>query len=356
MLLCKQFCTTDKYATQTIGCNYICSMSAENIINNWKKGNFKPICWLEGEESYFIDKVMHYAEHQILNESEAGFNLSIFYGKDADWADIINACRRYPMFAEKQVVLLKEAQQMRELKRLEPYFENPLASTILVVSHKEKKVDGREKFGKLAKKYDYFLSEKIREYKLGEWVQGMIASHQLEITSQGLTMLVDHIGNDLSRMENEVEKLAINLAGRKKITEDDIEKYIGISKEFNAFELQDALAQKNMLKAIRIIQYFEANPKAAPIQLILPTLYSYFSKVYSIFGMQDRSESKVAGLFGNNSFAARQALQAMKSYQFDGIERILLLLHAYNLKAVGVNNSGTEDAGLLKELVIKIMS
>jgi DNA polymerase-3 subunit delta len=331
-------------------------MSAEKILSDWKKGNFKPICWLEGEESYFIDQVMHYAEHKILTESEASFNLTIFYGKDADWADIINACRRYPMFAERQVVLLKEAQHMRELPKLQGYIENPLSTTVFVVSHKEKKVDGRDKFGKLVKKYDYFLSEKVRDYKLNEWVQGMIAGHQLDITPTGLTLLVDHIGNDLSRLENEVEKLAINLAGRKKITEDDIEKYIGISKEYNSFELQDALAQKNISKAIRIIQYFSANPKAAPIQLILPTLYNYFSKVYSIFGMADKSEKAVAALFYNNSFAAKQALQTMKNYQYEGIERILLLLHSYNLRSVGVNDSNTNDAGLLKELVIKMMS
>jgi DNA polymerase-3 subunit delta len=330
-------------------------MSAEKIIGDWKKGVFKPICWLEGEESYFIDQVMHYAEHKILTESEAGFNLTIFYGKDADWTDIINACRRYPMFAERQVVLLKEAQHMRELKRLEGYLENPLPSTVFVVSHKEKKVDGRDKFGKLVKKYDYFLSEKVKDYKLNEWVQGMIMQQKLEITPTGLTLLVDHIGNDLSRLENEVEKLAINLAGRKKITEDDIEKYIGISKEFNSFELQDALAQKNMAKAIRIIRYFEANPKAAPIQVILPTLYNYFSKVYAIFGMADKSERAVTGLFYNNSFAAKQALQTMKNYEYSGIERILLLLHSYNLRSVGVNDSNTSDAGLLKELIVKMM-
>ncbi len=331
-------------------------MSSEKIISEFKKQNFKSIYWLEGEEAYFIDQVIEYAEHKILTEAEAGFNLTIFYGKDANWADVVNACRRYPMFAERQVVLLKEAQQMKDLDKLEGYLEKPLSSTIFIVAYKEKKLDGRGKMAKLVKKHEYFYSEKVKDYKLNEWVMGMIKNHSLDINPKALALLVDHIGNDLNRIQNEVEKLAVNLAGRKTINEDDIEKYIGISKEFNAFELQDALARKDMPKAIRIIRYFEANPKAAPIQLILPTLYNYFSKVYSTFGLTDKSEKGVAALFYNNSFAAKQAMQTASNYGYQGVEKTLLLLHHYNLRSVGVKDANTGDAGLMKELVIKMMS
>jgi DNA polymerase III subunit delta len=330
-------------------------MSVQKIMTEWKKKTFKSVYWFEGEESYFIDLLTDYAEHHILSASEAEFNLTVFYGKDADWTAVINACRRYPMFAEKQVVLLKEAQQMKDIDRLEGYVQNPLPSTVFVVAYKEKKLDGRGSFSKLLKKGGYLLSEKIKEYQLAEWAAEMIAQKGLSISQKGLMLIVDHIGNDLSRLQNEVEKLTINLKGRKNITEDDIEEFIGISKEFNVFELQDAVAKKDLSKAIRIIQYFSANPKAGPIQLILPTFYNYFSKVYAIAGMEDKSEQNIKSLFYNNSFAAKQALQTNAAYGFKGIEKTLLLLHTYNLRSVGVNDSGTEDADLLKELVIKMM-
>jgi len=256
-------------------------MSAEKIINEWKKGTYKPIYWLEGDEPFFIDQVANYAEHHILSESEASFNLTIFYGKDADWAAVVNACMRYPMFAGRQVVLLKEAQQMRDIEKLEGYVDNPLASTIFVVSYKEKKVDGRSKLAKLLKQKAEMLStKKMYDSQLPEWANQMVQQHGLTISQKALFLLVDHIGNDLSRIQNEIEKLAVNLGTRKNITEDDIENYIGVSKEFNVFELQDAIARKELSKAIRIIQYFEANPKAAPIQMILPALYNLCCMVF----------------------------------------------------------------------------
>jgi DNA polymerase-3 subunit delta len=330
-------------------------MSVEKILNDWKNKKFRPVYWLEGEEDFYIDQVMNYAEHSILSESEAGFNLTVFYGKDAAWPEVVNACMRYPMFAERQVVLLKEAQQMRDLDKLEPYIENPLGSTIFVVSYKEKKVDGRSRLAKILKEKGELLStKKMYENQLPEWVNGLVESKGYSITSKALMLLVEHIGNDLSRINNEIDKLAVNLSERKKISEDDIEKYIGVSKEYNVFELQDALAKKDLLKAIRIIQYFEGNPKAAPIQLVLPSIYNYFAKVFSIFGMPDKSENAIKSLFYNNIFAARQALETMRNYGYEGVEKTLLLLHHYNLKSVGVNDNGTPDASLLKELAVKM--
>ncbi|HWB28135.1 MAG TPA: DNA polymerase III subunit delta [Chitinophagaceae bacterium] len=331
-------------------------MSAEKIINDWKRKAFRPVYWLEGEEPYFIDQVIDYAEHHILSESEAGFNLTIFYGRDADWATVLNACRRYPMFAERQVILLKEAQHMRDIEKLEPYIENPLSSTVLVVAYKEKKVDGRSKFSKLLRdKGEVFSTKKLYDNQLPEWVNQMVQQHGLGINQKALMLVVDHIGNDLSRLQNEIEKLAVNLKGRKTITEEDVEEFIGISKEFNVFELQDAIAAKNLPKAVRIIQYFKSNPKAGPIQFILPTLYGYFSKIYSIFGMGNQAESTFLSVF-RNPFAAKTAMQAMNAYGYNGIEKIILLLHTYNLRSIGINDAGTEDADLMKELVVKIMS
>ena len=332
-------------------------MSHEKIIAEWKKKVFKPFYWLEGEEDYFIDKVMDYAEHNILSEAETGFNRTVFYGKDATWPDVINACRRYPMSSERQVVLLKEAQQMRDIEKLESYIESPLGSTILVVSYKEKKVDGRTKFAKLLKERGVLLStKKIYENQLPQWTEEMVHSHGYEISRKALMLLVDHIGNDLNRIENEIEKILVNLGKRKTINEDDIEEFIGISKEFNVFEFQNALATKDLPRCIRIVQYFEANPKAAPIQLILPSLYSFFSKLYMIHGLSSRDEKTVAASIGVNPFFVKDYLQAVKAYSFPEVERAILLLHQYNLRSIGVSDIGTEDASLLKEMVYKIIA
>ena len=332
-------------------------MPVERIIAEWQKGVFKPVYWLEGEEEYFIDKVINYAEHHILSENEASFNLSIFYGRDAAWADIINACRRYPMFAERQVVLLKEAQQMRDIDKLEAYVENPLHSTVFVVSYKNKKVDGRTKFARLLKEKGVLIStKKIYDNQLPEWIHELVESKGLSISAKGLALLADHIGNDLTRIENEVEKMMVNLGKRKTITEEDIEEFVGVSKEFNVFELQSALAKKDLSKAIRIIQYFEANPKAAPIQLILPSLYGFFSKVFMVFGANTMDEKAIATAIGVNPFFSKDYLQAARMYKYEEVENALLLLHNYNLKSIGVNDAGTEDASLLKEMVIKMIA
>jgi DNA polymerase-3 subunit delta len=330
-------------------------MPVKKIIAEWKKKVFKPVYWLEGDEEYFIDKAINYAEHNILEEHESAFNLSIFYGRDANWADIINTCRRYPMFAERQVVLLKEAQQMRDIEKLEAYVENPLQSTVFVVSYKNKKVDGRTKFARLLKEKGVLVStKKMYDNQVPEWTQELIQSKGLSISPRGLALLVDHIGNDLTRIENEIEKLSLNLGKRKAITEEDIEEFVGVSKEFNIFELQSALAKKDLSKAIRIIQYFEANPRVAPVQLVIPSLYGFFSKVFMVFGAGAIEEKSVAAAIGVNPFFIKDYMQAAKMYDYKGTENALLLLHNYNLKAIGVNNAGTEDASLLKELVVKM--
>jgi DNA polymerase III subunit delta len=332
-------------------------MTTDKILNEWKKKNFKPVYLFEGDESYFIDLLTDYAETKILTESEASFNLTVFYGKDANWVDIINASRRYPMFADRQVVIVKEAQQMRDLEKLAQYVEKPLASTVFIISHKEKKLDGRTSLAKLIKdKGEIVSTKKMYENQLPEWANDLVQSKGYSISPKALAILIDHIGNDLSRIENEINKVLVNLGDRRNITEDDIEQFVGISKEYNPFELQSALAKRNLSKAIQIINYFEANPKAAPIQLILPTLYNLFSKTYMIFGQNASDDKLVATNIGVNPFFVKDYMLTAKNYGFNGTENALILLHHYNLRSVGVNDSGTSDASLLKEMVVKIMS
>jgi DNA polymerase-3 subunit delta len=331
-------------------------MSVEKILQQWKNKQFRPVYWLEGEEPYFIDVLLDYAENKLLTPAEAEFNLSIFYGKDADVSDIINACRRYPMLAERQVVILREAQMMRDAEALLPYIEKPQPSTVLVVAYKDKKLDGRKQLAKvIAKSAELLSTKKLYENQLPAWVEQMVEAQGLSIEPRAQEMLVNHIGNDLSRLYNETVKLAVNLGGRKKITADDIEEFIGVSKEFNVFELQAAFGKKNLSKTMQIIQYFDANPKAGPIQMILPALFNFFSKVYMLYAMRGADPQNVANHLGIKPYFLKDYQESSQRYTYDQIERALLLLHQYNLRMVGIGDAGSTDADLMKELAVKIM-
>jgi DNA polymerase-3 subunit delta len=330
-------------------------MSYEKILADWQKKVFKPIYWLEGEETYYIDHLMQYAESNLLSETEKEFNLTILYGRDTDWAQLINACRRYPMFADKQVVLLKEAQQMKDIEKLEAYIENPSNATILIVGYKEKKLDGRLKLAKLLKqKHELLTTRRLYENELPAWVKQTAQSLGYSIQPKALGLLVDAIGNDLSRLYNEIEKLTLNLKGKKEITDDDVETYVGISKEFNVFELQSAIAHKNMAKAIKIIQYFDANPKAGPLQLVLPAIHNFFCRVLMLHA-EGSSKNPATIIGSNHPTAIADHMAAVKNYSHQKTQQILLLLHEYNLKSIGINDAGSSGADLLKELTAKII-
>jgi len=331
-------------------------MSVEKIIGGWKKKSFKPVYWLEGEEEYYIDQVMDFAEMHLMPAAEAEFNLTVFYGRDADWTTVINACRRYPMFADKQVVLIKEAQQMKEIDKLEAYIASPLETTILVVGYKAKGVDKRTKLYKtLQSNAEVLTTKKIPEGKMQEWIIELAKTKGYKIQPKSAALLEEHIGNDLSRIVNEIDKLSVNLQLKDTIDEDDIEKYIGISKEYNVFELQAAIAKKDLAGCIKIINYFEANPKAAAIQMVLPALYAYFSKIYAVYGLKDKSDTVLRPMFYFNPVSLAQAKDAMKNYGYPGIEKMLLLLHHYNLKSIGIGDTGSSGAMLMKEMVVKMM-
>lgn len=330
-------------------------MTSQKVLESWKKNQFQPVYWFEGEEDYFIDELVVYAEKHILSPDEAGFNLTVFYGKDANWTEVLNTCRRYPVFAEKQVVILKEAQQMRDLDKLEPYLANPVPSTIFVASHKGKALDGRTKLAQTIKKKGVLLQfKKIYENQLPQWTVSLVESKGFQIDNRALILLVNHVGNDLARIANEIDKLALNISG-KTITPQDIETYIGISKEFNAYELQDALATKDLKRAVQIINYFSANPKAAPLPLLFIVLYSFFTKMLLIKQLPVADKSSIRGMFYNNPVLIDQALVCHKKYSFEQLEQAILILHEYNLKMVGVN-SKIDDSEILKEMVFKTIA
>lgn len=332
-------------------------MTPEKIIADLKKGKYTPVYWLEGEEDYFIDQVIQFAEHGILSETDAAFNLTVFYGRDTNWPDVINACRRYPMFAEKQVVIIKEAQDLKGIEKLEGYVENSLASTLLFVAYKGKKVDGRTRLAKLLKEKAVLMStKKVYDSALPEWTSELVKAKGYSITKKGLFLLIDHIGNDLNRLSNEIDKLALNLKDSKQITEDDIEKFVGVSKEFNVFELQQAIAQRDLYKAVRIVQYFGSNPKAAPLQLIFPSLYNFFSKVQVVHTVPSKDEKTVASAIGVHSYFVKDYISTSTRFNYSEIEKLLLLLYEYNLRNLGVNDGGTDDSELLKEMVVKMIA
>ena len=292
-------------------------MTPEKIIGDLRKGQFKPVYWLEGDENYFIDQVVDFAEHEILSEAEVGFNLTVFYGRDTAWPDVINACRRYPMFSEKQVVIIKEAQDLKGIDKLEAYVEKPLPSTLLFVAYKDKKVDGRTKLAKLLKdKAVLMTTKKMYDNALPEWTNELVKEKGFSITKKALFLLIDHIGNDLARLSNEIDKLALNLKDRSQISEDDIEKFVGVSKEFNVFELQQAIAQRDLYKAIRIVQYFGSNPKAAPLQLVFPSLYNFFSKVQVVYSVSSRDEKTVASAIGVNAWFVKDYISTTTKFSY----------------------------------------
>jgi len=331
-------------------------MKLENILVDLKKRKFKPVYWLEGDEDFFIDVIINYAEHNILSEGEAGFNKTVFYGRDADWPSVINACRRYPMFSDFQVVIIKEAQAMRDIDKLESYITKPLESTLLFVAYKGKKIDGRTKLAKVLKDKCVFLStKKLYENELPDWTSQLVKLKGYSITNKALFLLIDHIGNDLSRINNEIDKLILNIGSTNNITEDDIEKYVGISKEYNVFELQDALAKKDAYKAIRIAQYFENNPKAAPLPYIFPSLYSFFSKLQMLYTTPPTGDKALAILIGVPEFKLKDYKQATNRYSLQSVEKNILLLNHYNLKNVGVGDVGTSEGQLLKEMLVKML-
>lgn len=331
-------------------------MPAEKIISDWKKGATHPVYWLEGEESFHIDKITNAAEHTLLTPEESSFNYTVFYGKDSKADEIINACRRYPMFAERQVVVLKEGQHLKDIERLETYVSNPLETTIFIVAFKDKKLDGRSKLAKVLKSRAVIVTtKKLYDNELPDWTSQIVRERGLEIQAKALHMIVDHIGNDLQRIENEIDKISINLKGRKAITEDDIEEFVGVSKEFNIFELQSSIAARDLQGTLRILNYFDSNPKAAPIQLIFPILYAFFSKLYIAFTASSRDEYGIAAALGLKPYFAKQYIGAMQRYSFADVERVLIELHEANLKSLGVSRADTDDISILKEFVFKII-
>jgi len=339
-------------------------MSADDIIKDLKNRKFKPLYLLHGDEPYYIDLVGNYVEHKVLSDAEKGFNQTVLYGKDTDIMTVLNAAKRYPMMADYQVVLVKEAQDMKwgkdddDKKSINPllsYLESPLPSTILVFCYKYGKFDKRKKTYKAIEKNGLvFESAALYDNKVPGWIEGFINDKGYGISHPATMMLAEYLGNDLSKIANELEKLMLNVSAGQEITLELVQNNIGISKEYNVFELQTALGKKDVFKVNQIVNYFEANPKANPIVLVLGNLNNYFSKVLAYHYVKDRSPQNLARELGVNPFFIKDYEQAARSYDYGKTMRIISYLREYDLKSKGVE-SNAEDGALMKELMYKIL-
>jgi len=346
--------------------------SYDQIISDLKNKVYSPIYFLSGKESFYIDKITDYIEKNILDDLEKEFNQTVFYGIDTDLDTIISTAKRFPMMASHQVVIIKEAQNIKNIKKLidykkddkkssdldliNSYFENPLNSTILVFCYKYDTLDKRKSFVKtLDNKHVLFESEEIKDYKIPEWIESYVKSENLLISPRTAIILGEYLGNDLSKISNEINKLKLNIPANSEITAAKIEEFIGISKDFNIFELQSAIGTKNVFKAFQIVNHFNSNPKENPFPLTIQMLYKYFTQILMLYSVANKSPNEKAAALGIKPFFLKDFETAMRHYSLKKIHRIFTYLRDYDMKSKGVDNISVNEGELLKEMIFKIM-
>lgn len=330
----------------------------EEIARDLKNRIYKPVYYLMGEESYYIDRISEYIAQTVLNENEKEFNQTILYGADTDIATIINAAKRYPMMSKYQVVIVKEAQGVKNIDELSYYLQKPLESTILVLCHKHGVLDRRKKMAAEIEKVGVlFESKKIKDAQLVGFITSYLKRKSIEIEPKASEMMAEFVGTDLSRMAGELEKLIITLPkGQKRITPEQIEQNIGISKDYNNYELRNALIIKDVFKANQIIKYFEENPKTNPLQMTLSVLFNFFSNLMLAYYAPEKSEQGIAAQLGLKSpWQSKDYLAAMRKYSGVKVMQIIGEIRYCDAKSKGVGNSSLGDGELLWELVYKIL-
>ena len=329
----------------------------DQIISDLKKRIFKPVYFLAGEEPYYIDIITDYIEQYVLPESERSFNQMVLYGEDTTVNNIIEISRRYPMMTTHQVVIVKEAQVLKKIEDLIIYVEKPLLSTILVINYKYKVLDKRTKLVKLLDSQGvYFESNRLRDYQVPAWIDRFLMTQGIKSDPSVSAMLTEYLGNDLHKIANELNKLLITLPpGKPVITTGLIEKNIGISKDYNNFELQKAIGERNILKANMIVHYFNANPKDNPVTLTIASLFSYFSKLLTWHYLTDKSKNNAAAALKVNPYFVRDYEAAASKYNVTETLKAISLLRIFDMKSKGFGDMGSEPGDLLKELVYKIL-
>ena len=328
------------------------------IVNDIKSGNSKPIYFLMGEEPYYIDQISNFIEKNVLTNDEKEFNQTVLYGRDAAIEDIIGTAKRYPMMANKQVVIVKEAQDLiKTIDKLESYAESPMPSTVLVFCYKYKVLDKRKKLVKLlAKNGLVYESKKLYENQVGLWITRVLQGKGFTIEPKANAMLVEFLGTDLSKINNELEKLQIILPKGSVITAKNIEDNIGFSKDFNVFELRKAIGQRNQLKAYQIANYFAENPKDNPTVVTTSLVFSFFIQVLKYHGLKDKNPKNVAAVLGVSPFFLSDYDVALRNYPMRKVSQIIASLRVVDIKSKGVGANALPNSDLLKEMLFSIFN
>lgn len=331
---------------------------ARQIVNEIQKGNIKPLYFLMGEEPYYIDKISDFISENILTEEERGFNQMHIYGRDTSIDEIVSNAKRYPMMAERQVVIVKEAQDLsRSIEKLADYAENPQPTTVLVICYKYKKIDKRKKLYKaIAKTGLIFEGKRLYENQVGDWIIKTLKSRDYTISPKAAQMLVEFLGTDLGKIDNELQKLQLICPVGTSISPEIIEENIGISKDFNNFELRNAIGERDSLKAHRIANYFAQNPKDNPLVMTISLLFSYFSQILQYHGLSDKSKGSVAKQLKVNPYFVSDYAIAARNYPMKKVSRAISLLQETDVKSKGVGAANVSQGDLLKELLVKIMN
>ncbi len=332
-------------------------MDYQQILKELKSEKYVPVYFFYGEEPFYIDKLISFMEENIIDDEQADFGKTILYGRDTNIEQIIFSAREYSMFGGYKLIIVKEAQDLKTLESLEQYIKSPTPSTILVFGYKYKSLDKRKTLYKLLNKSNdsvVFESKKLYDNQLPGWIEKWVLGMGYTIEPRAVMLLADHLGNDLSRIDNELQKLTVFLKPGEKITVDIVENNIGISKEFNAFELTAALGKKDAYKAMRIVNYFEANPKQGPLQLLSPTLFNYFIKILLTHKNANLSNGDLAKVIGGAPYFVNEYRNAAKLYPLKQIPEILSMIKKLDMKSKGIDSSDSTGYGFLKELILKL--
>lgn len=330
----------------------------KQLVATIKKGDLKPIYFLMGEEAYYIDKISDFIEDNVLDEAEKGFNQMVLYGRDVSIDDIVSNAKRYPMMAERQVVIVKEAQDLsRTIEKLAKYAENPQLTTVLVINYKYKKIDKRKALYKTINKSGglVFESKKLYENQVPDWIRRVLKGQDYDISPKAALMLVEFLGTDLGKVNNELDKLKIVLPKGTQITPEHIEENIGISKDYNNFELRKAVGERNMVKAHKIAKYFADNPKDNPMVVTVSLLFSFFSQLMKLHGLNDKSPRSVASAIKVNPYFVNEYLTAARNYPMKKVSSVIGLLREFDVKSKGVGSNAVPQGDLLKELLVRIL-
>ena len=326
------------------------------IVSDIKSGRVKPIYLLTGEEPYYIDKISDFIEDNILEEQEKEFNQTVMYGRDIEIEDIVGAAKRFPMMAEKQVIIIKEAQYLsRTIDKLAAYAKNPQPSTVLVLNYKYNKIDKRKAVFKAIRSSGLvYESKRLYENQVSDWIRRVLGGKNYQVEPKAAQMLVEFLGTDLSKINNELQKLITILPPQTIITPQHIEDNIGISKDYNNFELRKAVGEKQVLKVNQIIQYFAQNPKGNPLVMTISLLNSFFTQLLIYHGLQNKSRDHVAKTLGIRPFFVVEYITAARNYPMRKVAQIIALLRDADVKSKGVGASQSHR-DILKELLFKIL-